>query len=89
MIYAYRDLGDYAKEYFEKANYYAVLSKYQEYTASSYINLARIYTLKEQNDKAIEYYNKAIAIGKEYNLTNSLAAAMNETRILYIRKKRL
>ncbi|MCD7925666.1 MAG: tetratricopeptide repeat protein [Bacteroides sp.] len=87
MIYAYRDLGDYAKEYFEKANYYAVLSKYQESIASSYINLARIYTLKEQNDKAIEYYNKAIAIGKEYNLTNSLAAAMNETRILYIRKK--
>lgn len=83
MIYAYRDLGDYAKEYFEKANHYAILSKFQDYIVYSYTYIARAYNLKGEKNKAIEYYNKAIEIGKEYNLSVPLAGALSEIGSLY------
>ena len=78
MIYAYRNLSDYAKEYFEKANHYAILSKYQDYIVYSYTYIARAYNLKGETDKAIEYYNKAIKIGKENNLSIPLADVLSE-----------
>lgn len=83
MIYAYRNLSDYAKEYFEKANHYAILSKYQDYIVYSYTYIARAYNLKGETDKAIEYYNKAIKIGKENNLSIPLADALSEISSLY------
>lgn len=86
MIYAYRELYDYAMEYFKKGNQYATLSNDQEYIASSYIEIARIYDAKKQDNESLEYYNKAIKICKENNCPLSLSIASNEIRHLYINK---
>lgn len=86
-IYAYRNLHNYALEYFKKAQHYALLSNFQEYIADSYINFGRVYSIKEENDKSIEFYKKAIEISEEYNLPRPLAYAMNEINIMLIRKK--
>ena len=85
LMYAYRKLTDYAMRYFEKAHYYAELSKNYEYIAYSFIYIARIHSKKGQENTAIEYYNKAIYIAKENNLTAPLAGAMNEIYLEYIR----
>lgn len=85
LMYLYRKLNDYAMKYFEKAHHYAELSKNYEYIAYSFIYIARIHSKNNQENKAIEYYNKAIEIAKENNLTAPLAGAMNEIYLEFIR----
>lgn len=84
LIYLYRKLSDYAMRYFEKAHHYAELSKNYDYIANSFIYIARVYSIKKQTLKAIEYYNRTIAIGKENNTSAQLAEAMNEISLLFI-----
>lgn len=84
LMYLYRKLNDYAMRYFEKAHYYAELSKNYKYIAYSFIYIARIYSIKKQAIKAIEYYNKTIKIGKENDISTQLAEAMNEISLLFV-----
>lgn len=84
LMYLYRKLNDYAMEYFEKAYQYAELSTNQAYIAFSFIYIARTFSTKRQYNKAIEYYENAIEIGKKKNLSIPLASAMNEIRLVFI-----
>lgn len=84
LIYAYRNLDNYAMKYFKEAYHYAMLSKNPNYIAYSYIYMARIHTATKQNQEAIECYNHAIAIGRKNNLIIPLSGALNEIRHLFI-----
>ena len=88
ILYAHRRLYNYAIEYCEMANQYALLSKDGYYIANSYNNLARVYSVQHEYDYSINFYNKAIEMGKAYNEVNVLDAAFQEKAGIYILQKK-
>ena len=88
ILYALRNLYDYAVEYCEKANKYALLSQDTYYITNSYNNLGRAYSAQNKYDIAISYYDKAIAEGHKYNEKKALTFALQEKAGIYIRLKK-
>ena len=88
ILYALRNLYDYAVEYCEKANKYALLSQDTYYITNSYNNLGRAYSAQNKYDIAISYYDKAIAEGYKYNEKKALTFALQEKAGIYIRLKK-
>lgn len=88
LLYAFRDLYDYAIEYCEKANNFAILSKDTYYITNSYNNLARVYSVQEKYEKAIDFYDKAIEVGNAYKEIKALNFALQEKAGIYIRLKK-
>ena len=89
MIYAYRELHEYSVSYCKKANEYAILSGDSYYIVESYNCIARTYSAQTQFYKAVEYYDKAIEIGKAHNKTKLVNSSIQEKMGLFIRQKRL
>ena len=84
LLYVRRNLYDYAIEYCEKANQYALLSRDSFYITNSYNNLGRVYSAKKEYEKAISFYDKAIELGKAYDETKALNFALQEKAGIYI-----
>ena len=84
LMYVRRNLYDYAIEYCEKANQYALLSGDSFYITNSYNNLGRVYSAQKEYEKAITFYDKAIELGKAYNETKALNFALQEKAGIYI-----
>lgn len=78
ILYAHRRLFDYAIEYCEMANQYALSSGDTYYMTNSYNNLGRVYSVQKRYQEAIKFYDKAIELGKKYNEVNALEAAFQE-----------
>ena len=85
ILYALRDLYDYAVEYCERANKFAILSKDTYYITNSYNNLARVHSVQQKYEKAIDYYDKAIELGNTYHEIKALNMALQEKAGIYIR----
>ena len=85
ILYAVRDLYDYAVEYCERANKFAILSKDTYYITNSYNNLARVHSVQQKYEKAIDYYDKAIELGNTYHEIKALNMALQEKAGIYIR----
>ena len=64
LIYVYQKLYKYAEEHCIKAKEYALLSCDNYYISHSFLNLARIYSVQKDNEKSIDFYNKALDIAK-------------------------
>ena len=88
IIYAHRDLHDYSVSYCEKANEYALLSNDSYYIVDSYNCIARTYSAQKQYTKAIEFYDKAIEIGKVYGEKKLVNSAIQEKMGIYIRQNK-
>ena len=88
ILYALRNLYDYAVEYCEKANKYALLSRDTYYITNSYNNLGRAYSVQNKYDIAISYYDKAIEAGYKYSEKKALTFALQEKAGIYIRLKK-
>ena len=78
ILYAHRRLYDYAIEYCEMANQYALSSGDTYYMTNSYNNLGRVYSVQKRYQETIKFYDKAIELGKKYNEVNALEAAFQE-----------
>lgn len=86
-IYILRSYKEYALEAFNKSYQYALQSKNNKYIIASLIYLGRTYGQMEQFNQSIEYYQKAIEIAQEKQITRSLAIASNELAGIYIEIK--
>ena len=85
MIYAYRNLYDYAIEYGWKSNEYAIRSKNINYIILSYIRIARANSEVDLNE-SIRCYEKAISIADECGLMKVKATALIEVADRYYHK---
>ena len=86
-LYVHRKLYDYSTLNFEKANKYAHLSSSPDYIVDSYNNMARNNTSQGRIEKAIEYYDKAIEIGKAFNVNVETNHSLMEKIGIYVRQK--
>ena len=86
MLYAYRDLHNYSLAYCEKANQYALLSDDSYYIVESYNCMARTFSAQKDYTKAVEFYNKAIEIGKVHGEKKLVNSAIQEKIGIYIRQ---
>ena len=86
-LYVHRKLYDYSTLNFEKANKYAHLSSSPDYIVDSYNNMARNNTSQGRIEKAIEYYDKAIEIGKAFNVNEEINQSLMEKIGIYVRQK--
>ncbi len=82
-IYAYRQLSDYAKTYFEAANRYAELSGNQIYIAGSWQYIARLYTIQSLWKESIKYYLMAEEAVKPTGFRILQAAIVSELAGIY------
>ena len=83
-LYLYRNLADYALEVIQKAYDYAVKTPYLKYKAYALRDMARVYTVKDQLDSIIIYYNKAIEETQKANLPDLELAFENELASIYV-----
>ena len=68
----------------QKAYDYAVKTPYLKYKAYALRDMARVYTIKDQLDSIIIYYNKAIEETQKAKLSNLEQAFRNELASIYV-----
>ena len=61
-VYLYRDLEDYAFKACQRAYDYSLKSPHREYESDALLSLGRAYSINNQLDTAIMYYDKAIDV---------------------------
>ena len=84
MLYAYRpELKEEAKAFLREANQFALQANDSNYIANSFLELGRIYSVYQQWDSVIYYYEKAIRIAEEGKQIRSLSLALTEVASLY------
>ena len=86
-LYLYRKLYEYSTLYFEKANQYVLLTSEPSYIVDSYNNLARNAISQQKQQLAIEYYDKAIEVGRRYNEHESTTHSQIEKIGIYTRMR--
>lgn len=87
-IYAYRNLSGYSSLYYNRAIQYAELSKKTFYIGDSFLEAARGCSIHKEYDNALEYYDKAIEIGKINGENKILSMALQEKAGIYSRQKK-
>lgn len=82
-LYAYRDLTEMAQEAYQLAYGYAVLQKDSASISYTCSYLGRVATLKEDWDKGLDYYKKAIDIADRSKCWRALSLAYGEVSSIY------
>lgn len=86
MIYAYKNLYDYAIEYGWKSNKYAIQSQNPKYLVLSFIRIARANS-DVNIEESIKCYEKAVSIAEEYGFMSLKATALVEVAGRYYHNK--
>lgn len=82
-LYAYRNLADLALEAYEKAHNYSIQLMDSALISFSYSYLGRASALKEDWQKGLDFYKKAIDIAEESESTKALILASGEISTVY------
>ena len=86
-LYLYRDLPAEALAACQEALDYSIKSGYKRYEIASLSLLARCYSLTEDYDKAISFYEQAIELADSLNLADSYLSYKCELAGVYLRLK--
>ena len=86
-LYLYRDLPAEALAACQEALDYSIKSGYKRYEIASLSLLARCYSLTEDYDKVISFYEQAIELADSLNFTDSYLSDKGELAGVYLRLK--
>lgn len=87
MAYTYRSLTTYAMESLQKAYEYANLSGNKVYICAALSYIARVYSVKQDWEKALEYYKEAEKMAVASGDLHEIGCTKGEISMIYAAKK--